>query len=170
MGVLAGFALVLLTLVGYSGGVALAGRRKAIAPTLVDLGVVIVLWAAALSTRNLLGRWPAFLVWVGVGLVMGGVLTALRRRWYPDSPASASSKAGTLLRRAWRRWKELVAAMGNFQSRIWLALFYFVLITPFAVLVRLFGDPLYLKPPSDASVWCEWGEVGAKLVDGKRQF
>ena len=167
---LSGPALVSLTLVGYSGGAVRAGRRKVVTPTLVDLGVTVVLWAAALSTRNLLGHWLAVLVWVTVGLAVGGVLISLRQGRYPDSRSSARPAAANSLSRAWEGWKAFTTAMGNFQSRVWLALFYFVVITPFGVLARLFSDPLRIRPSDSALVWIERVGANTNLKDGRRQF
>jgi hypothetical protein len=170
VGFLSRLALVLLALVGYSSGAVLAGWRKVVTPTLADLGVVLVLWGGALGTYGLLGRWLSILVWVVVGLVVGVVLTVLRRGRYPDGQAPVRPAVANLFHRIWEDWKVFAAAMGNFQSRVWLALFYFVVITPFGVLVQLFSDPLRLKFPGDASIWEKRVEEGAELEDGKRQF
>jgi hypothetical protein len=50
-----------------------------------------------------------------------------------------------LLKDVWNGWKELTRAMGGFQSRILLGLFYFIIVMPFGILVRAFGDPLELR-------------------------
>ena len=170
MGFLSGLALVLLALVGYSAGAVLAGRWKVVTPTLVDLGVIVVLWVVALGTHDLLGRWLAILVWMSAGLIVGAVLMAVRRERYPDNPAPVRSTAANPLRRVWEVWMAFARAMANFQSRIWLALFYFVVVTPFGALVRLFSDPLRLRAPGGASVWQARVEAGIELEDGERQF
>jgi hypothetical protein len=46
----------------------------------------------------------------------------------------------------WERWKSAARAIGNFQARLLLSLFYIVVITPFAIGVKLLSDPLRLKP------------------------
>lgn len=167
---LSGLALVLLTLVGYSGGAVLAGRRKVVTPTLFDLGMVVALWTVALSIHNSLGHWLAILVWVVTGLIVGGALAALRRGRYPDSRPSARPAVASPLRRVWEGWKAFATAMGNFQSRMWLALFYFVVITPFGVLARLFSDPLRIRPSDSALAWIERIGADTNLEDGRRQF
>jgi len=48
----------------------------------------------------------------------------------------------TLLRRVWEWWKPIASKIGDFQARGILVLFYFVLLAPFALAVRLFTDPL----------------------------
>jgi hypothetical protein len=48
-------------------------------------------------------------------------------------------------RRAWRAWTKIAHRIGNFQARVLLTIFYFVLVLPFGIAVRLFGDPLRFK-------------------------
>jgi hypothetical protein len=50
------------------------------------------------------------------------------------------------LRRAWTAWKRIAHRIGHVQARILLTLFYFVILAPFAVALRLFADPLAIKP------------------------
>jgi hypothetical protein len=52
----------------------------------------------------------------------------------------------TLWRRLWEWWKGTARKIGDFQARVLLVVFYFVLLAPFALLVRLTADPLALKP------------------------
>ena len=49
------------------------------------------------------------------------------------------------LRALLRAWKRLGHKIANFQARLLLTLFYFVALTPFALRVKLFSDPLQLK-------------------------
>lgn len=50
----------------------------------------------------------------------------------------------TLLKRAWEGWKRLARKIGDFNARIILSLFYFLILGPFSILVRL-SDPLHLR-------------------------
>ena len=59
---------------------------------------------------------------------------------------TATTKA-PLWRRAWERWQRIAHVIGNFQARVMLALFYFVAVPPFAVIVKLFKDPLHYRVP-----------------------
>lgn len=45
----------------------------------------------------------------------------------------------------WERWKDLAARAATFQARVLLAVFYWLVITPFALLAQAFGDPLGLR-------------------------
>jgi hypothetical protein len=47
--------------------------------------------------------------------------------------------------RLWERWKSVAHAIGNFQARLLLSIFYFLLLAPFGLGVKLFSDPLGLK-------------------------
>lgn len=49
-----------------------------------------------------------------------------------------------LVRAIWSWWKSLARRFANFQARLVLSLFYFVVLGPFAVAMRLVSDPLRL--------------------------
>ena len=51
------------------------------------------------------------------------------------------------LRRLWQGWKRVGKKIGDFQARLLLTVFYFVILAPFALGVRLWADPLGLKRP-----------------------
>lgn len=51
-----------------------------------------------------------------------------------------------LLRVPWEWWKRTAHKIGNFQARVMLTLFYFVVVGPFALVLRLAADPLSIKP------------------------
>jgi hypothetical protein len=50
-----------------------------------------------------------------------------------------------MLKRVWQGWKRLAKAIGTFQARVLLTIFYAALVLPFGVLVRLFSDPLRIR-------------------------
>ena len=172
MGFVSGLALVLLTLVGYSSGAVLAGKGKQVAPGLLDLAVVVVLWAVALTTRAGLGKGLAILVWLVGGLIVGAGLTGLRRARYPDRREKAHTTAPetSRLRRWWEGWKAFAAEMGNYQERALLAFFYFIVVTPFGIPLRLFGDPLRLRRAGGSSSWVKRGAVDQELEKAREQF
>ena len=51
-----------------------------------------------------------------------------------------------MFRRLWAGWKRIGRKIGDFQSRLLLSLFYFVVIAPFALGIRWGADPLAIKP------------------------
>jgi hypothetical protein len=169
--VLGELALVLLTLVGYSTGAVFGGRGKSVVPRLLDLGIVIVLLIAALTSRTVLDRWVA----VGVWLVIGGLVSlVLGRMRFGKMPAQTeervSVREGNPLTRLWKGWKGFAADMGNYQSRILLAFFYFVVVTPFGLPVRLLSDPLRIKYSAGNSFWVDRSRVSTELDEARRQF
>ncbi|MEW6143988.1 MAG: hypothetical protein AB1598_03110 [Thermodesulfobacteriota bacterium] len=51
----------------------------------------------------------------------------------------------SLPRRIWEGWKKIARKIGDFNARVILTIFYLVLLMPFAILVKLFTDPLEIK-------------------------
>jgi hypothetical protein len=49
------------------------------------------------------------------------------------------------LKRLWEGWKRVARVIGDFQARVILTVFYAVLVLPFGLAVRLFGDPLHIR-------------------------
>jgi hypothetical protein len=48
-------------------------------------------------------------------------------------------------KKLWKRWKRIAKAIGDFQARLILSVFYFIIVGPFALILRWAGDPLSLK-------------------------
>ena len=74
------------------------------------------------------------------------------------------------LRIIWATWKRIGQFIGDFIARVVLSLFYFTLFVPFAVGVRLFGDPLDVKAKANPSWWLERATRDSALDDARRQF
>jgi hypothetical protein len=55
-----------------------------------------------------------------------------------------------MLKRAWEAWKAFGKKVGTFQARVLLTVFYAVLMLPFGLAARWFGDPLRIKKLPDA--------------------
>ncbi|MGM9992470.1 MAG: hypothetical protein ACI376_06460 [Candidatus Bruticola sp.] len=53
----------------------------------------------------------------------------------------------------WERWKAMAARAASFQARILLIIFYWICVTPFAILLKLFADPLGLKEHGRGGAW-----------------
>jgi hypothetical protein len=73
-----------------------------------------------------------------------------------------------MLEAAWRGWRRVARKIGAVQSRIVLAVFYFVLLAPFAVALRR-TDPLRLRA-TPSWPWLPDGEPGAAQRSIGRQF
>jgi hypothetical protein len=50
------------------------------------------------------------------------------------------------MRNLWKTWKRIARKIGDVQARIILTLFYFLIVGPFALVVRWRSDPLAMKP------------------------
>ena len=54
----------------------------------------------------------------------------------------------------WERWKPIAKAIGDFQARLILTVIYFIIVGPFALIIRWAADPLSLKK-SAKQAWRE---------------
>lgn len=82
---------------------------------------------------------------------------------------TTSSGARDLLRRAWARWLVIAHVIGNFQARVLLTVFYFLIVPPFAVIVKLTKDPLALRAPRTGSFWTPRPDADPTAA-ARRQF
>jgi hypothetical protein len=71
-------------------------------------------------------------------------------------------------KRVWRGWLRVATVIGDFQARLVLSLFYFVIVLPFGVLVRLFLDPLGIRGQRQ-STWSEFSARSRTVEEGSRQ-
>ena len=75
-----------------------------------------------------------------------------------------------ILKLVWARWKVIAHAIGDVQARIILSVFYFAVVGPFALMVRLSSDPLRLSPQL-TPVWLPREPApGDALSAARRQF
>ena len=87
-----------------------------------------------------------------------------------EGPPPASLSA---TRRILNGWKDFSRRMGNFQGRILLSFFFFIIITPFALLVKVFSDPLRIKHgdrKATDSYWLPKKDVNTNPEEYRRQF
>jgi hypothetical protein len=167
---LSGLALVLLTMVGYtSGAAAVAGKRQPV-PFLIDLPVLGVLWATAFLLLSGLGHWQRIGIAFAAAFAVSVFVTLLRRSSLPPAPkASPGSRPKTpdSRRSLLDGWKAFSHRMGNYQGRLILAFFYFIVALPFGLLVRLFSDPLALRKPA---AWHEKPKGPEDVDQARLQF
>ena len=74
-----------------------------------------------------------------------------------------------MVHRLWDRWKLIAHKIGVFQSRLLLNVFYFVIVLPFGIGVKLFSDPLHIKHKPGSN----WGRKldESSIADrAKKQF
>jgi hypothetical protein len=72
-----------------------------------------------------------------------------------------------VLKRAWQGWKRIARAVGTFQARVLLTIFYGFLVLPFGLFARWFTDPLRMK--SRPTRWLDHPDETRDLPWAKRQ-
>ena len=72
------------------------------------------------------------------------------------------------LKLLWAAWKHLAHKIGNFQARLLLTVFYFVIVAPFALKVRLFSDPLQLSASKGWHLRSD--HTGDSVLYARRQY
>ena len=167
--------LILLSLVGYSAGaVSRSGKFVEVKPQIIDLILVVTIWTGAIISRIILGlnKWFLILIWVTLSIIIG-ILAVWPRRLSEEKAPSSKRLKGTSknpIKKLWLSWENFSKRMGSFQSRIILSLFYFIFVTPFALGVRIFSDPLNIKHHSSKSHWLSKKEIKYDLEQYRRQF
>lgn len=156
MDVLHRIAIVLISLVAWSGGVTLANRHEAPAlPGLSDALLAPALAALMVFWAGTLGHWTSIAATLLVGLGAGAVSGWTRRLAGTVSDPSGtgmvlrarkSNSAGTEDRRGFR---DLMERIGNFQGRLLMHLLYFLVLGPFALIARMGTDPLHRQAAAD---------------------
>ena len=166
--------LVLLCLFGYAAGaVTKAGRSVELRPRILDLVLVLAIWAGAVYSRVAVdwNRWLLVIAWLAVSFTLGFLITWPRVFREEDAPRKmkGGSPTGGGLKRVWQGWSRLTALVGGFQSRLVLSLFFFTVVFPFAVTTRLLSDPLGLKRRGEATYWLERTPAEVDLEQSRRQ-
>jgi hypothetical protein len=72
--------------------------------------------------------------------------------------------------RAWERWKVFAKKFAAFQARLILTLFYVLLVPPFALIVKIFKDPLHMHESRRESFWVERTTPQVTSATARRQF
>jgi hypothetical protein len=70
----------------------------------------------------------------------------------------------------WDSWKRVGRKIGDLQARVLLSLFYFVILGPFALILRWRSDPLGIKPGARRGWLLKGVEEGTPLERAARQF
>ncbi len=167
--------LILLCLWGYSAGaVAKAGKSVELKPQVIDLVLVSVIWAGAIYTIVSLdlNRWLVVLVWLVLSVIVG-VLAVWPRRHHEVDISRSKAQGQTpssFIKRLWQGWAGFSRRIGGFHGRIVLSFLFFIPISPFALGVRLFSDPLNTKRRSGVTHWLPLTGKDVDLEQLRRQF
>ncbi len=73
-------------------------------------------------------------------------------------------------KKIWEAWKKIAFRIGLVQSRVLLTILYFVIVAPFALVVKAFTDPLKLRPGDPVSFYVEKELRRHMLDDTGRQY
>jgi hypothetical protein len=157
--ILGRLGLALAALAGYSAGVALAARGRAV-PRAADLLLAFGYAAAAAVLAPRLG-WGG-----GVAAAIGGAMALGASAALARPPAAAWPTDGADEPKS--AWKRFARRMGNFQARLLLAATYFVFVTPFALIGRFKADPL-APPAAGGSRWHARPAAPPTLDHARRQ-
>lgn len=76
-------------------------------------------------------------------------------------------KMVSFLKKIWDLWKKFALKFGEFMSGVFLTLFYFLIVTPHAILMKCFSDPLQLKSQPS---WKPRKPESKTLEEYKHQF
>jgi hypothetical protein len=171
MALLSFIMLFLLALLGYSIGAVVAAPGKRTSPQILDLIIILLMWVGAFLTRQSLGKWLAVFTWLVGGMLVGFLIAKLRaNERYPVDHFEHTENESSWRRRAWQRWSHFSTKIGDYQSRVLLAYLYFTFVLPFALLYRIFEDPLRLRKIPTRTGWEEWETPSESLDDARRQF
>ncbi len=172
MAFLSALALVMLTLMGYSSGITLAGTGKDRTPTILDLIFIAGLWVAMFTIRDRLGRGWTIIAGIVGGLAVAGIYTTLIRPRFADKAEEPLPNLSGMnpLRQLWERWKHFAEKLGAAQGRLLMGFFYFLIVTPFGIIMSLLSDPLNRKQPFTQSGWSPFQNSSVTLEEGKKQY
>ncbi len=176
--------LILLTMVSYASGVTLAANRREYPTAVFDLLVVAALWLVLFWIRPQVERLPLLAITIGLGVVVGYLVGVVRLAGRKDVytlptselPEHAREKGGkatavppNFFKRGWQRWSDFAVRMGNVQGRLLMGFFYFLIVTPFGLGMRLLSDPLAIKQSPSQSNWHPKESTDLTLEAAKEQ-
>jgi hypothetical protein len=165
-------------LFAYSAGVTSKSEKlEETKPQLIDLILVSIIWIGAVFSKIVFGwnKWLAILIWLILSLIMG-ILTVPFRNKYKRKTSSMQNGQevpSKIVGRLWNSWKSFSKRTGSFQSRIFLSFFFFIIVSPIALVVKTFSDPLRIKPRDikpGSSHWLLSKETNVNKEEYMRQF
>ncbi len=167
--------LILLTLVGFSAGsVFRAGKNVDLKPQIIDLVIIILLWSGVIYSRLTfdLNRWLMILIGVTIGFFIGFLSVLPRKLVKTEVPTENVMETASLnfFKKLWRIWEAFSRRMGSYQSRVMLSFFFFVIISPAAIILKIFSDPLKIKKKNLDTFWQTREKTQDDIERARRQF
>ena len=80
-----------------------------------------------------------------------------------------NSEASGFFAAVWEHWKQAAHAVGVVQTRLLMIVFFFLVVFPLGLLMRIGSDKLHLKRPSGSS-WVPHEHQEPSLESAHRQF
>ena len=176
MAVVSYIVLILLSFFAYStGSVVKAGKSVDLKPEVLDLFLILAIWAGAIYSRVVFdwNKWLLILAWIIVSLIIGILATWPRKPRVEQKSLKATEPEKTPtnpLKRLWQSWGNLSKRIGGFQTRVFLSLFFFVFVSPFALIMKRVSDPLRIRYQDNDSHWLPKAETEVDLEQFRRQF
>lgn len=167
--------LIILSLFGYSAGaVGKAGKFVDLRPQLIDLIIILVIWIGAVYSRIVydLNKWLIILIWLLLSSLIGILAIWPRNLSREKDLINGRPKefSSNLFKKLWQSWGNFSKRRGSFQSRIILSLFFFIFVTPFALGVKIFSNPLNIKYQNSKSHWLPKKNIKMSIKKFRRQF
>ncbi|OGY27619.1 MAG: hypothetical protein A3F33_00800 [Candidatus Woykebacteria bacterium RIFCSPHIGHO2_12_FULL_43_10] len=72
------------------------------------------------------------------------------------------------LKLIWKKWKSFGRVVADFQARVLLSFFYFILLLPVGLAVRIFSDHLKIKDSSKVG-WEKWDPRADTVAQSRSQ-
>jgi hypothetical protein len=88
-----------------------------------------------------------------------------------DSGIAQTQKHGVVgwARQLWERWKHVARKIGDFQARVLMTLFYFLILGPVAMALRWRSDPLAINPSTPRGWRDSDAREGIAMEHARRQ-
>ena len=74
------------------------------------------------------------------------------------------------VRQVWQRWKQIARKIGDFQARVLMTIFYYVVLGPISLVLRVSSDPLAIKGTTPRGWKTTEKRDGQPLEHSRRQF
>jgi len=172
--ILSFIAAMLLSLFGYAVGNALrAGKAAVRKPGVLDLLLVLALWAAVgiARGRTEMNGWLFILAAIAAGFLIGTVAGLVAK--------SGGSRLASVVEphiekhletKRFPRLRVFFFKAGTFQSQIFLGLVFIVVIGPAALAVKAFSDPLRIKKSGTDTQWVPRPEASVGLESSRKPY
>jgi len=169
------FLLILESLVFYAvGAVVKAGKSVELRPQIIDFVIIVFIWAAAIYSSIILdlNRWLLISAWVIVSMLVGVLAVWPRKSSGRETSRYESPKPAprNIFKRLWQGWEDFIVRLGGFQTRMIFSLCFFILVSPVALAVNIFRDPLRLKYRKTESYWLTRAKTLPSLERFRKQF